>query len=92
MEQNQQLIDLYNEIARLEREGKGDEAKKLFAETFSRLPEDVQGELLANMYVGALEERVAQEDALADVIEKGIKALDELDSLQKEVENRPQQP
>jgi TRCF domain len=85
-QQNQQLIDLYNELARLQREGKLDEAKKFLAERFAQLPEDVQGELLATMYVNALQERVAQEDALAEVITKGIETLDALDALKKKIE------
>ncbi len=83
---NQPLIDLYNELARLQREGKRDEAQKLLSERFAQLPEDVQGELLANMYVNALQERVAQEDALAEVIGKGIEALDALDVVKKKIE------
>lgn len=84
--QNQALIDLYNELARLQREGKQDEARTLLQASFTRLPEDVQGELLANMYVNALQERVAQEDALAEVITKGVETLDALDALKKKIE------
>jgi len=91
MEHNQQLIDLYNELARLNREGKDAEAQKLLADTFPKLPEDVQGELLANMYVTALEERVAQEDALADVIKRGIETLDQLDALKTDTQKKPPQ-
>lgn len=80
------LINFYNELAQLQRDGKEGEAEMLLQERFTQLPEDVQGELLARMYFNSLAERIVQEDAIAEVQEKGLEALDALDVLKKKIE------
>src|SRR4051812_16901297 len=85
--QSEKLIALYNDLSKLQAEGKEAEAKKLLEERFLELPEDVQGELLARMYMNALVEKVEREDALALVQEKGLEALDALELLKKKIES-----
>lgn len=85
---SQQLIQLYNELAQLQREGKIAEGQKLLQERFAELPEDVQGELLARLYLNSLVEKVEQEDALALVQEKGLEALDALEVLKRKIEGK----
>jgi hypothetical protein len=80
------LIALYNDLAALQREGKQIEAQTLLKERFVQLPEDVQGELLARLYMNSLVEKVEREDAVGFVQEKGLEAFDALDILKKEIE------
>jgi hypothetical protein len=80
------LIALYNDLAQLQGEGKEQEAQSLLSERFAQLPEDVQGELLARLYLNALAEKVERENAIALVQEKGLATLEALDVLKKKIE------
>ncbi len=87
METSEKLIALYNELAQLQREGKIAEGQKLLQERFADLPEDVQGELLARLYMNSLVEKVEREDAIALAQEKGLEALDALEILKARIES-----
>ena len=79
------LISFYNQLAKLQGEGKESEMQTLLQERFTQLPEDVQGELLARLYLNSLVEKVEQEDAIGLVQEKGLEALDALEILRKKI-------
>ena len=86
MDKFELLSALYNDAAKLVEEGKENEAQELLKKRFAELPEDVQGEIMARMYLNSLADRVERENAVAKVQERGLAALDALDVIQKELE------
>lgn len=78
------LRELFKELTRLQGEGKEEEAKQLLSERFDALPDETKGELLAHLYIQALDEKVAREDTIADIQLRGMQALDQLERTQQE--------
>lgn len=72
-----QLMDFYNDLSQVS--ASGDEAKveEFMKERFTKLPEDMQGELLARMYLESVAQKVEGEDALAAVQERALQVLGE---------------
>jgi hypothetical protein len=85
MDSSEQLVHLYNDLAALQRDGKAAEAQALLQERFAQLPEDVQGELLAHLYLNSLTQKIEREDSVAIAQAKGLEALDALDILKKKI-------
>ena len=80
------LTGLYNELLTLQGAGKDNEVRAFMENRFTQLPEDVQGELLARLYLQSLATRIAGEDAVAETQVKGLAMLDALEVLKKKIE------
>lgn len=80
------LLSLYNEISALTESGDEKGASELIGKRFAELPEDIQGELTTRLYFKALEEQVDEADAMAELQEKGLDAVDALALLKEKLE------
>lgn len=80
------LEDTYEKAMALA--GAGDEAgaRNLIAERFLAFPEDLQGKILALTYIEALEHEAGALATRADLLKRGISALDILDELRTKIE------
>lgn len=77
--------ELLQEMERI-LETDGEKAAEAFVvQHFTDLPDDVKGTALLWFYTDAIGKRVADEDPVIAVQEEGMKALEELDALQKEL-------
>ena len=82
------LLKFYEELSALAEQRNEAQAQELIAKRFSELPENVQAELLARLYFNALEEQGIDADAVAEMQEKGLAALDALEILKKNLESK----
>ena len=80
------LVDLYTKLLALSDAGDEAGAKKLLDETFPKLTEAEQGELLTRLYLAGTEQELENADALATVQEEGLAKLDELEAEKKRLE------
>ena len=77
--QHDKLQELQEKLEKLYEQGDEAGAQTLIGEEFPKLPEEVQGELLARMYFKTLGDQNRQAEILAQVQEKALDALDALD-------------
>ena len=82
------LLNFYNELSALAEAGDEKKAQDLMREKFTQLPEDVQGEIIARLYFKAAEDEVTEAQAIAEIQEKGLVALDTLEILKKGLEGK----
>jgi len=78
----------YTKLEALYRKEDEAAAQKLIAEEFPKLPEEVQGEILARMYFKGLEEQNRQAATVAQIQEKGLEVLDALDAMEAVLKSR----
>ena len=64
--------------------GKEDEAREYLMREFPKLPQDAQAKLMAEMIKIAMEDEVADEEAVTALQETGFAALEELDQIERE--------
>ena len=82
------LLRFYEELSTLAEQGKEAQAQELIGKRFAELPEDMQAELLTRLYFQALEEEGRDADAMAEIQEKGLDALETLQIIKKNLEGR----
>lgn len=70
--------------------GKEDEAREYLLREFPQLPQDAQDKLLAEMVHIAMEDEVAEDDAITAMQETGLAAIEELDQIETSQETPPQ--
>lgn len=77
---------MHNEIA--SRVARGDEKGALayLQEHFAELPEEVQGEVLTQAYLSALQSETTRIQTIGDIQLRALAALEVLDILKKELE------
>ena len=76
------LQALYTKLQALSEKGDEAAAQELIGKEFSKLPEDVQGELLARVYFKSLQEENERAPVIAQIQEKGLELLDTLDAME----------
>ena len=64
--------------------GKEDEAREYLLHEFPKLPQDAQAKLMTEMIKIAMEDEVADEEAVTALQETGFAALEELDQIEGE--------
>ena len=82
------LQKFYEQLSTLAEQGDEAQAQELLGKRFSELPEDMQAELLTRLYFNALEEQGRDADAVAQLQEKGLAALDALEIMKKNLESK----
>ncbi len=88
---NEQELDVVREkIAELTIHGTESELRAYIDAQFPRLPENMQNEIMASLFATALEEELSELDAIDQVQEEGLKAVDDLEKLKKEIEAEPE--
>ena len=86
--EHDEIVAFYNEIVELSNQGKEKEVQHLLATKFSQLPEDMQGEVLATLYANSTIKEAENNQIATEIREQAYAALDELDSMEKEVRER----
>jgi hypothetical protein len=81
----QQLTELYENITRLQAEGKASEAESLLLEHLKQLPESLQTEIMLEMYTDSLEREAAGLALKREIQEEGLAAAKVLQAIQKEL-------
>lgn len=82
-----ELAAMYAEAARLQAEGKEDEAKALLIKELPRMPEELQTEIMLEMFTDSLEREVAGQQLAHQIQEDGLaaaKVLTEIEERLKE--------
>ena len=82
MEQ-QELTELYNQLADLVNAGKEKEAQKLLKEQFPKLPSKVQGEILLRMSVAEMNNEANRLETAAKLQEEGLALIEAIETLKK---------
>jgi len=82
---SEELVEKFFEIA-----GKGDEAKlrEFLVENLKKFPQDAQDAIVMAFFEEALAKRVAEDGALSDFRERGLKMADALEQAKKELEKQ----
>lgn len=83
-----QLEAFYAQLLALSEKGDEAGAQGLIGKEFPKLPEDVQGELLARMYFKSLQDENERASVIAQVQEKGLELLDTLDAMEAILKDR----
>lgn len=82
------LLKFYEQLSSLAEQGDESQVRELIGKRFSELPEEMQAELLTRLYFSELEEQGRDADAVAEIQQKSLAALDVLEVLKKNLESK----
>ncbi len=77
------LGQLYDRLHELLSKGDQAAAQKLVAEEFEKLPDELQGRILNNVYFAALQKQNTEAAAIADIQEKGLKIIQDIEKTER---------
>lgn len=87
---NMETIDMYQKLLEFSDTGDSVGAQKYIGKHFSKLPEDVQGEILTRLYLEGVQGELEETKGIMEMQKQGLDALRVLEMLKKQIQAAPQ--
>ena len=81
-----ELVAFHDNLSELLVEGREDDAREYVGQHVHRFPEEIRGEIMAEMFLQAIVDEANEIETIADFQKEGALALRDLASLKKKLE------